>query len=118
MTGILKMSNFDGKRPKALFGASEEEKDLLLTPWSVVHFLSGAACKGLGWNFWSNFALHGVYEVKDHMLKDENYNSTFNSAGDQLCSMAGFVWADHDIKWLYFWLIAYGVAYGLGKNIG
>jgi hypothetical protein len=52
------------------------------------------------------------------MLKDENYNSTFNSAGDQMCSMAGFVWADHDIKWLYFWLIAYGVAYGLGKNIG
>jgi hypothetical protein len=72
----------------------------------------------MGWDFWLNFALHGMYEVKDHMSKDTNYNSTFNSAGDQFCSMVGFIYADRDIKWLYYWGFAYGFAYAMGKDIG
>ena len=110
--------SFDGPREKALIGISETKKDLLLTPWSIVHFLSGAACKGLGWQFWSNFLLHGAYEVKDHLNRAENYNSKVNSVGDQFCSMLGFVWADRDIKWLYYWLIAYGIAFAIGNKIG
>ena len=106
------------KKTKALFGMGETEKDLFLTPWSLVHFLSGAACKGMGWGFWSNFTLHAAYEVKDHYNIENIYNSKFNSAGDQLCSMAGFEYADVDIKWLYYWMFAYGVAYALGDNVG
>ncbi len=106
------------KRKKSLFGMTEEEKDLLLTPWSIVHFLSGAACKGIGWGFWSNFALHAAYEAKDHVQMEENYNSKFNSVGDQFCSMAGYVSADVNPKWLYIWLVSYGIAYMLGSEIG
>ena len=105
------------KRKKTLFGMTEEEKDLLLTPWSIVHFLSGAACKGIGWEFWSNFALHAAYEAKDHFQMEEIYNSKFNSVGDQFCSMAGYVYADVDPKWLYM-LVSYGIAYMLGNEIG
>ena len=112
------MSKFDGPREKGLFGKDEEEKDLLLTPWSAVHFLSGAAMKGLGAGFWTNFALHGAYEAKDHFNKPNNYNSTFNSAGDQVCSMAGFVSVDPHIKWFFFWVIGYSMAWGMGRNIG
>ena len=116
------MADFDEheleNRGKSLVGLAENTEDLFLTPWSFVHFLSGAACKGMGWDFWMNFALHGMYELKDHMSKDENYNSTFNSAGDQFCSMVGFIYADRDIKWLYYWGFAYGFAYAMGKDIG
>ena len=108
----------EADRGKSLFGLAEYTEDLLITPWSFVHFLSGAACKGMGWDFWLNYALHGVYELKDHMSKDENYNSTLNSAGDQFCSMFGFMYAEKDIRWLYYWLFAYGVAYALGTDIG
>ena len=38
------------KREKSIFAVTEDEKDVFLTPWSAVHFLSGAAIKGLGWN--------------------------------------------------------------------
>ena len=106
------------KRTKALFGKSEEEKDLLLTPWSIVHFLSGAACKGIGWGFWSNFALHAAYEVKDHLQREEIHNSKFNSVGDQACSVAGYLYADVNIKWMYYWGFSYVVAWGLGEDIG
>ena len=51
-------------QPKKFFAMSENEVDAFLTPWSVVHFLSGAAAKGLGWNFWLNFGFHAAYEVK------------------------------------------------------
>ena len=113
------MSDFDEpSRPIGIAGTTEMHEDLLLTPWSIVHFLSGAACKGLGWSFWANFALHGAYEAKDHLNKEENYNSTLNSAGDQFCSMFGFMFADKNIKWMYYWIIAYGIAVGLGSNIG
>jgi hypothetical protein len=105
-------------RKKGLFAMDESVDDVLLTPWSVVHFLSGAACKGLGWSFWSNFALHGAYEAKDHFFKEEIYNSKFNSVGDQFCSMAGYVCVDKDIKWLYYWMAAYAAAYFAGNVIG
>ena len=82
------------KRKMRLIGMSEETHDMFLTvPWSIVHFLSGAAVKGLGWNFWTNFLLHGAYELKDQNNTDEVYNSKFNSVGDQVCSMAGFLYA-------------------------
>ena len=67
------------KRQKRLIGLSEETHDMFLTvPWSVVHFLSGTAVKALGGNFWTNFLLHGAYELKDQGNTDEVYNSMFN----------------------------------------
>ena len=111
------MSETENPR-KVLFAITEETSDALLTPWSLVHFLSGAACKGLGWGFWTNFAFHGAYEVKDHLNLENIYNSKFNSVGDQVCSVAGYVYADVDIKWLWYWGFSYVVAYALGEDIG
>ena len=106
-------------QPKKFFATSEEKVDALLTPWSLVHFLSGAAAKGIGWGFWLNFGFHAAYEVKDHFNLENVYNSKLNSVGDQACSIAGWMSVKkNDIKWLYIWLAAYCVAYGMGDNIG
>lgn len=94
-------------REKKLFGLSEKEHDLFLTfPWSIVHFLSGAAIKSLGWNFWTNFLLHGAYELKDQSKRAEVYNSMWNSVGDQFCSMAGFVLTNNS-RWVPIFLFSF-----------
>lgn len=105
------------KREKSIFAVTEDEKDVFLTPWSAVHFLSGAAIKGLGWNFWSNYLIHGAYEVKDHYNKEEVYNSTFNSLGDQVCSMAGWALTTSGNKdMIVVFALAYGAAALLGQG--
>ena len=106
-----------GKREKTLFAMTEKEKDVLLTPWSLIHFLSGAAIKGFGWDFWSNFVIHGAYEVKDHYNKDRIYNSSFNSVGDQVCSMAGWSLAQNgDTNLVYVFVVAYGLMALIGQE--
>lgn len=92
---------------KAFFALSEEKKDVFLTPWSLVHFLSGSALKSLGASFWTNFGIHGAYEVKDRMAHPNPYNSKFNSVGDQLCSMAGWYLVKKDTNWIIFFLASY-----------
>ena len=115
---MKKVRNLENTR-KGLFAIDETDMDVLFTPWSIVHFLSGAACKGLRWGFWSNFALHAAYEAKDHINIEEIYNSKWNSVGDQSCSMAGWVYAkDGDIWWLYAWIVSYGIAVLSGDQIG
>ena len=79
---------------------SENEDDpfvVLLTPWSLTHFLSGCAAKQvhipLSW--W--FMLHGAYEIKDQVVREtgEVYNSVVNSVGDQTCAVLGHILTPH-----------------------
>ena len=36
---------------QTLYSMDEADEDAFLTPWSLVHYLSGAAMKGLGLSF-------------------------------------------------------------------
>jgi hypothetical protein len=92
---------------KGFFALSEDKKDVFLTPWSLVHFLSGSALKSLGAGFWTNFLIHGGYEVKDRLAHPTPYNSKFNSVGDQVCSMAGWYVVKKDPNWIIFFVYAY-----------
>lgn len=93
-----------------LFNVKDELKSpSIITPWSAIHFLSGIVgytfmIKWLPtWSyqkgFWVFFALHTLYEMKDHyrtyikhkVVRDEN--TLLNSIGDQAIAMLGFFFA-------------------------
>jgi hypothetical protein len=81
-----------------LFALREREIDpfvALTTPWSLVHFLSGAAAKQVGISMPWFFIGHAVYEAKD-MVESETgkiYNSAVNSVGDQTVAVLGHILA-------------------------
>ena len=107
---------------KTLYSLDEKLEDAFLTPWSWVHFLSGAAMKGLGLSFPVAFVVHGAYEMKDRSdhQSGEVYNSQLNSLGDQTVAMLGWYWIKdtNSLKWTYYWLLAWGIAAGLRDHIG
>ena len=55
----------DKDRQFKLFAEKEDKDDSLFTPWSLVHFTSGAAACAVGVSFSVNFLVHAVYEMKD-----------------------------------------------------
>ena len=82
------------------FGTSEsqddEEPDLLFTPWSAVHFFSGAIANSwMDIGFWQFEAIHAAYELKDLYLHNstnaetQEYNSLPNSVADQAIATLG-----------------------------
>ena len=75
---------------------NEDEPDLLFTPWSAVHFFSGAiAHSWLDIGFWPWEAIHAAYEMKDWYLHNsetdetQDYNSLPNSLADQAIATVG-----------------------------
>ena len=103
-----------------LYANDEKHADAFLTPWSLVHFLSGAAMKGLGFSLPVAFVVHGLYEVKDQGNHAKVYNSVTNSMGDQVVAMLGWNWIKdtNTPRWTYYWLIAWGIAATMGEDIG
>ena len=79
--------------------ASHEDKSknevALITPWSVMHFMSGAAAKQVGLPLSWFFMIHLAYETKDQVMSEisEQYNSFINSVGDQAIGTLGHVLA-------------------------
>ena len=106
-------------RPFVLIALREEEVDSVFTPWTINHLLSGAAAKAVGMSFTTNFMLHGMYEIKDQMSKDEIYNSAINSLGDQFASMTGHYMASKGQHvWVYLWFLGYAAAIATGNAYG
>ena len=106
-------------RPFLLFAMREEHVDSLFTPWTSVHFLSGAAAKAIGVSFSMNFLIHAVYELKDVLKKDQVYNSAINSLGDQFASMGGhYVANTGQTMWVWLWLIMFATAVATGNDWG
>ncbi len=102
-----------------LIDMNEEYDDSFMTPWSLVHFLSGAAMKGMGWGWWPTFALHAAYEYKDYLAHPDIYNSPLNSAGDQTMAMAGWLAAKKgDKRMFWFWLLSFGAAVFTKEELG
>ena len=62
---------------QTLYSMDEADEDAFLTPWSLVHYLSGAAMKGLGLSF-PVALVHGAYEVKDQSVHDRERCTTPN----------------------------------------
>ena len=105
-------------RPFRLFAMREDNVDSLLTPWSSVHFLSGAAMKAIV-SFSMNFLIHAVYELKDVLKQDQVYNSAINSVGDQFASMGGHYVANKgQTTWVALWLIMFATAVYTGNEWG
>ena len=75
-----------------LFGLIEsKEEDIIFTPWSVVHLLSGLAAQSIDIDFVLFSILHLLYEVKDYKQHINNrvINSFPNSVSDQALAMIG-----------------------------
>ena len=85
-----------------IFGSKEtEEEDVLLTPWSAIHLLSGMAAKDLGIGIWTFEGLHMLYEIKDYNTET---NSLINSFGDQITATLGHFAASRTQGYLWVWL--------------
>ena len=77
-----------------IFAMSEDgDRVVLITPWSAVHYFSGAAAKEIGIPFDWWFMLHLAYEVKDQILNElgGEHNSFLNSMADQAFASAGHI---------------------------
>ena len=75
-----------------LYGWAEEDgKDVVFTPWSLVHVAAGYVARSVGVDIveWNLF--HGVYECKDMILKQEVSNSVPNSVGDQTAANLAYM---------------------------
>lgn len=110
-----------GEEETALFAVTEADKKAFLTPWSLVHYLSGAAMKGVGFGFWQSFIFHGMYEIKDRKAHDARkvYNSAENSLGDQAVAMLGwYTTRKGEEGWLWLWLAGWAAASVLGDELG
>ena len=87
---------------------------ILVTPWSMVHFLSGMAAKQtkLFTPFWW-FATHAVYEAKDQVATEQDiiYNSFLSSIGYQAAAMLGFYVADYSAQVPLLWVWAGSLAF-------
>ena len=105
-----------------LYSTDEKYEDALLTPWSFVHYMSGAAMAGLGFGWPATFGIHLLYEAKDRDEHDrgEVYNSMLNSIGDQTCCMAGWYLTPkkYDMKWTLWFLASWGFAASMRDTIG
>ena len=94
-------------------GIQEEEgKNLFLTPWSLTHFTAGAAAKEIGMSLLIWEILHGIYELKDHVIditRTGNRNSLFNSVGDQAISTVGHLIANKKKRGVFGrWSLMFG----------
>ena len=103
--------------------AETRDQDVLLTPWSLVHFTVGGAARKLDFNFWVYEALHALYEAKDNLMmrnKPHLVNSLTNSLGDQAITTLGWYLAKHGSK--HFWVgssvASFVLMIGLGDRVG
>lgn len=109
---------------KKLYAMHEDEEvDAFLTPWSIPHFLVGAAAKERGLSFWAFELLHGLYETKDYMQNkaDLTKNSLFNSLGDQAIGTVGHLIVSQNpnsYKWTLLYTLSWLTAVSLGDRIG
>lgn len=124
---------------KKILCKNENEFDCFFTPWSIVHFYSGyflmLACQTFGLSYFHSFLvsniIHLIYEIKDYYITyhvrsaqtprsyqvDWNYNTLFNSIGDQLSCILGmllyiFIRETYDIPEVsYGTLLIYSILY-------
>ena len=109
----------DKDRQFKLFAEKEDKDDSLFTPWSLVHFTSGAASCALGVSFSINFLVHAVYEMKDLQKAETVYNSKINSVGDQFASMAGhYIATKGQMTWVWVWLASFFALVYSGDDYG
>jgi hypothetical protein len=105
-----------------IIGITEtEETDVIFTPWSFVHFLSGGAAKELGIPFWQWEIIHALYETKD-IFFDHNgdvMNSFANSLGDQLIATVGhLVSKNTKMTWTLSYIATWTLLIALGDRVG
>lgn len=109
----------DKDRQFKLFAEKEDKDDSLFTPWSLVHFTSGAAACAVGVSFSINFLVHAVYEMKDLQKAETVYNSKINSVGDQFASMAGhYIAKKGQMTWVWVWLASFFALVYSGDDYG
>ena len=84
----------DKQEYRAYALAEEKNKPTFVTPWSLVHFMSGGVAKEVGMRLLWFELLHGAYELKDWVIDRSgtgNKNSLFNSVGDQAVATVGWL---------------------------
>jgi hypothetical protein len=112
-------------REKKVVGLSETtEHDVLLTPWSAVHFGVGGVAGQLKIGFWWFQIIHGAYEVKDFLVTKQGdmelYNSTYNSIGDHITATLGWFLGRNytSFYWKTMLVGSYGTVAILGHRVG
>ena len=112
---------FKMRKKRLLLATEDDEQDALVTPWSLIHALSGAVAKSFQVDFWEWQILHGIYELKDQMKQEEYRNSIINTFGDQAFATLGFVITKrtYDKTTLLLSLALTTLAFvGLGDRVG
>ena len=93
--------------------------DVLLTPWSIVHYFAGGTMRNFGLGLWEMELLHGLYELKDQQKQEQYRNSLLNTVGDQAVATLGYMQAHHKNNLhteLFF--ISFTLAVLLGDHVG
>ena len=94
-------------------------KPSFLTPWSLVHFLAGAAAKEAGIGFLNWELIHGAYELKDQIvnLRGDVLNSLWNTVGDTASTTVGHMVAKQKGK-LGMWSLGFVVSWAGVVSLG
>ena len=103
--------------PIKLFDYNDHYDGVVVTPWTLVHYLAGCAAKQTGlFKFLSWFVVHGMYEVKDLVLYPM-VRSAVNSAGDQTAAMLGFYFTKLNPNKLFISLYLISLVVGIMFNV-
>lgn len=114
-------------REKKLLGLTETKtEDVVLTPWSAVHFAVGGTAAQLEIGFWWFQLFHALYETKDYILTyktnddSEYHNSFINSLGDHIVATIGYeIGRRHKrFHWKTSTIVLYGAMVLSNKEFG
>ena len=98
---------------------TEEGEDVLVTPWSLVHYFAGGTMRNFGLGLWEMELLHGLYELKDQTKQEQYRNSLLNTLGDQAAATFGYLQA-HSKNNIHteLFFITFILAVLLGDRVG
>ena len=98
---------------------TEGGDDVLVTPWTLVHYFAGGTMRNFGLNLWTMEFVHALYELKDQQKQEQYRNSLLNTVGDQAAATLGYMQAHHknNIHTELFF-ISFTAAILLGDQVG
>ena len=102
-----------------LFAIGEtDDLEAFITPWSLVHVLSGMCARKLKIEPLTWQVIHFAYEVKDMYKQDGN--SLTNSIGDQASATVGYFLPNpvSENKTLITSAIVFGIFVAMGTKVG
>ena len=98
---------------------TEGGDDVLVTPWSLVHYFAGGTMRNFGLSLWEMEIVHALYEWKDQQKQEQYRNSLLNTVGDQAMATLGYMQA-HNKNNLHteLFFMTFTLAVLIGDQVG